>query len=138
MRDVCRNKLTAHERHATCAHPIGSLSCMRQAVACWRKIRADRFACKSGAGVLPQWSRQAGRSGPASCEHFAVTTATRPEALSLREFVPSSEASAWFGIGASKRTPEPKLQARLTNLGGTVLGRSSADLAKLISDEVKT
>jgi hypothetical protein len=69
---------------------------------------------------------------------LAVTTATRPEALSLREFVPGSEASAWFGIDASKRTPEPKLQTRLTNLGGTVLGRSSADLAKLISDEVKT
>jgi hypothetical protein len=66
---------------------------------------------------------------------LAVTTATRPEALSLREFVPGSEASAWFGIDASKRTPEPKLQTRLTNLGGTVLGRSSADLAKLISDE---
>jgi len=48
------------------------------------------------------------------------------------------QASAWFGIGASKRTPEPKLQARLTNVGGTVLGRSPADLAKLISHEVKT
>jgi hypothetical protein len=46
------------------------------------------------------------------------------EALPLREFVSGSEASAWFGIGASKRTPKPKLQARLTNLGGTVLGRS--------------
>jgi len=78
---------------------------------------------------FPQWSRRSGRSGPASCEHFAVTTATRSEAF---------QASAWFGIGASKRTPEPKLQARLTNVGGTVLGRSPADLAKLISHEVKT
>jgi len=26
-------KMTAHKRHAASAHPIGSLSCMRQAVA---------------------------------------------------------------------------------------------------------
>jgi tripartite-type tricarboxylate transporter receptor subunit TctC len=32
---------------------------------------------------------------------------------------------------------DPKLQARLANLGGTALGGSPADFAKLISDEVK-
>jgi hypothetical protein len=32
---------------------------------------------------------------------------------------------------------KPKLQARLANLGGTVLGGSPADFAKLIYDEVK-
>ena len=63
------------------------------------------------------------------------------------------EASAWYGIGGPKRTPEevierlnkevnvsiadPKLQARLADLGGTALGGSPADFAKLISDEVK-
>ena len=31
----------------------------------------------------------------------------------------------------------PKLQARLADLGGTALGGSPADFAKLISDEVK-
>jgi tripartite-type tricarboxylate transporter receptor subunit TctC len=57
------------------------------------------------------------------------------------------------GIGGPKRTPEdviekmnkevnvsiadPKLQAKLANLGGTALGGSPADFAKLISDEVK-
>ena len=32
---------------------------------------------------------------------------------------------------------DPKLQAQLANLGGTALGGSPADFAKLISDEVK-
>jgi len=67
--------------------------------------------------------------------------------------LPGYEASAWFGIGAPKRTPEevierlnkqvnvsiadPKLQTRLANLGGTVLAGSPADFGKLISDETK-
>jgi tripartite-type tricarboxylate transporter receptor subunit TctC len=88
---------------------------------------------------------------------LAVTTATRspilPDVPALSDTLPGYEASAWFGIGAPKRTPEevierlnkqvnvsiadPKLQARLANLGGTVLGGSPADFAKLISDEVK-
>jgi tripartite-type tricarboxylate transporter receptor subunit TctC len=88
---------------------------------------------------------------------LAVTTATRspmlPDVPALSETLPGYEASAWFGIGAPKRTPEkvierlnkqvnvsiadPKLQARLANLGGTVLGGSPVDFAKLIYDEVK-
>ena len=67
--------------------------------------------------------------------------------------MPGYEASAWFGICGPKRTPEdvieklnkevnisiadPKFQARLAHLGGTALGGSPADFAKLISDEVK-
>jgi tripartite-type tricarboxylate transporter receptor subunit TctC len=88
---------------------------------------------------------------------LAVTTATRspmlPDVPALSETLPGYEASGWFGIGAPKRTPEeiierlnkevnvsvadPKLQARLADLGGMVLGGSPADFAKLISDEVK-
>ena len=53
------------------------------------------------------------------------------------EFVPGYEASAWSGIGAPKNTPaeivdklnreinaglaDPKIKARLADLGGTVL-----------------
>ena len=86
---------------------------------------------------------------PASIEHIragklralAVTTATRSEALpdvpTVGEFVPGYEASAWYGIGAPKNTPaeiidklnkeinaglaDPKMKARLADLGGTVL-----------------
>src|SRR6266566_5032534 len=88
---------------------------------------------------------------------LAVTTVARspilPDVPALGETLPGYEASAWFGLGGPKRTPEdvieklnkevnvsiadPKLQARLANLGGTALGGSPADFAKLISDEVK-
>jgi tripartite-type tricarboxylate transporter receptor subunit TctC len=88
---------------------------------------------------------------------LAVTTVARspilPDIPALGETLPGYEASAWYGIGGPKRTPEevieklnkevnvsiadPKFQARLANLGGMALGGSPADFAKLISDEVK-
>ena len=72
---------------------------------------------------------------------LAVTTAARSEALpdiaTVAEFVPDYEASVWAGIGAPKVTPaeivnklnkevnaaldDPKMKARLADLGGTVL-----------------
>jgi tripartite-type tricarboxylate transporter receptor subunit TctC len=88
---------------------------------------------------------------------LAVTTAARspilPDIPTLGETSPGYEASAWYGIGGPKRTPEevieklnreinvsiadPKFQARLAHLGGTPLGGSPSDFGKLISDEVK-
>jgi tripartite-type tricarboxylate transporter receptor subunit TctC len=88
---------------------------------------------------------------------LAVTTATRSEALpavpTVAEFVPGYEASAWWGIGAPKNTPadivnklnreinaalaDPKMKARLADLGGTVLPGSPADFGKLIADETE-
>src|SRR5262245_54889095 len=82
---------------------------------------------------------------------LAVTTATRSEVLpdvpTVGEFVPGYEASAWFGVAAPKNTPaqiveklnteinaglaDPKIKARLTDLGGTVLAHSPADFGKL-------
>jgi tripartite-type tricarboxylate transporter receptor subunit TctC len=86
---------------------------------------------------------------------LAVTTATRVEALAdiptVSDFVPSYEASTWYGVGVPKNTPaeivdtlnltinaalaDPKLKARLADLGSTALGGSSADFGKLIADE---
>jgi tripartite-type tricarboxylate transporter receptor subunit TctC len=102
---------------------------------------------------------------PPSVEHIkagklralAVTTATRAEALpdipTVSDFVPGYEASAWYGIGAPKSTPaeiidtlnkeinaglsDPKIKARLADLGGTVLSGSPADFGKLIADETE-
>ena len=102
---------------------------------------------------------------PASIEYIragklralAVTTATRSEALpdipTVGDFVPGYEASAWFGVGAPKNTPaeiidklnkeinaglaDPKIKARLADLGGTVLAGSPADFGKLIADETE-
>ena len=88
---------------------------------------------------------------------LAVTTTARsailPDVPALGETLPGYEASSWYGLGGPKRTPEeiierlnkevnvsiadPKFEARLANLGGTALGGSPADFAKLISDEVK-
>jgi tripartite-type tricarboxylate transporter receptor subunit TctC len=88
---------------------------------------------------------------------LAVTTATRSEALpdvpTVDEFVPGYEASAWFGVGAPKATPaeiveklnteinaalgDPKMKARLADLGGTPLLGSPADFGKLIADETE-
>jgi tripartite-type tricarboxylate transporter receptor subunit TctC len=100
---------------------------------------------------------------PAAIEHIkagtmralAVTTATRSEALpgvpTVGDFLPGYEASAWYGIGAPKNTPpdvvatlnkeinaalaDPKIKARLADLGGSVMGGSSADFGRLIADE---
>jgi tripartite-type tricarboxylate transporter receptor subunit TctC len=88
---------------------------------------------------------------------LAVTTATRPETLpdvpTVGEFVPGYEASSWYGLGAPKATPaeivdklntevntalaDPKMKARLADLGGTPLLGSPADFGKLIADETE-
>jgi tripartite-type tricarboxylate transporter receptor subunit TctC len=88
---------------------------------------------------------------------LAVTTLTRAEKLpdipAVAEFVPGYEASGWFGIGAPKNTPfeiiqtlnreinaglaDPKMKARLADLGGTVLPGSPADFGKLIAEETE-
>ena len=72
---------------------------------------------------------------------LAVATGTRldvlPDIPTVAEFVPGYEASFWFGVGAPKATPveivdklnkevdaaldDPKMKARLAELGGTVL-----------------
>ena len=102
---------------------------------------------------------------PASIEHIragklralAVTTATRSEALpdipTVGEFVPGYEASAWYRRrraqehagrdrrqaqqGDQRGLADPKIKARLADLGGTVLRGSPADFGKLIADETE-
>jgi tripartite-type tricarboxylate transporter receptor subunit TctC len=88
---------------------------------------------------------------------IAVTTTTRldllPDIPTVGEFLPGFEASVWFGIGAPRNTPpdiieklnkeinaalaDPKLKARLAELGGTVLAASPTDFGKLITDETE-
>ena len=86
---------------------------------------------------------------------LAVTTATRNEALpdvpTVADTVPGYEASAWFGIGAPKGTPadiieklnktvnaalaDPKMKARLADLGGIPMGGTPAAFGKVMADE---
>jgi tripartite-type tricarboxylate transporter receptor subunit TctC len=88
---------------------------------------------------------------------LAVTTATRSDALpgvpTVAETVPGYEASAWFGLGAPKGTPaevvdklnaavnaglaDPRLKARLADLGGTMLVGTPANFGKLIAEETE-
>jgi tripartite-type tricarboxylate transporter receptor subunit TctC len=88
---------------------------------------------------------------------LAVTTATReaslPNVPSVGETVPGYEASAWFGVSAPKGTPrevveklnvainqllvDPKIQKRLSDLGGTPIPGTPEDFGKLISNETQ-
>ena len=88
---------------------------------------------------------------------LAVTSATRQAALpdvpTVGEFVPGYEGTAWFGIGAPKNTPkeivdklnqeintglaDPKLNARLEELGGVPMSMTPADFGKFITDETE-
>jgi len=76
-----------------------------------------------------------------------------PDVASVAEFVPGYEASSWYGIGAPRATPagiidtlnkavnaglaDPKLKARLGDLGGTLLPGSPAAFGQLIADETE-
>ena len=88
---------------------------------------------------------------------LAVTSATRweglPDTPTVGDFIPGYEASSLFGLGAPKKTPveiidklnketnaaldDPKLKARLVELGGTLLPGSPADFGKLIADDTE-
>ena len=85
---------------------------------------------------------------------LAVTTASRlsalPDVPTVGEFVPGYEASGFAGIGAPRNTPpeiiamlnkelnaglaDSKIQARIVELGGTVLGGSPAEFGAIISE----
>jgi tripartite-type tricarboxylate transporter receptor subunit TctC len=88
---------------------------------------------------------------------LGMTTATRadvlPDVPAVAEFVPGYEASAWFGIGAAKGTPaevierlnkelnaalaDPKIKARLADLGGTVMPGSPQEFGSLVTAEIE-
>jgi tripartite-type tricarboxylate transporter receptor subunit TctC len=88
---------------------------------------------------------------------LAVTGATRSAALvdvpTMGTYLPGYEASSFFGVGAPKNMPaelidklnieinaiiaDPKIKARLADLGSTVVPGSPADFGKLIAEETE-
>jgi tripartite-type tricarboxylate transporter receptor subunit TctC len=88
---------------------------------------------------------------------LAVTTATRSAALpdipTVDDFVPGYEASTWYGVGVRKNAPaevidklnkeinaalaDPKIKARLADLGGEALPGTPADFGKLVAEETE-
>jgi tripartite-type tricarboxylate transporter receptor subunit TctC len=88
---------------------------------------------------------------------LAVTTAARSEMLpdipTVGEFVPGYEASGWIGVGTPKNTPteivdklnkeinvalaDPKIRARIADLGSPVFASSPAEFANFIAAETE-
>jgi tripartite-type tricarboxylate transporter receptor subunit TctC len=88
---------------------------------------------------------------------LAVTTVTRsdtlPDVPTVGDFVPGYEAATWYGLGAPKNTPseivdelnkevnaglaDPKVRARLADLGFTVFASSPVEFSKLIAGETE-
>jgi tripartite-type tricarboxylate transporter receptor subunit TctC len=86
---------------------------------------------------------------------LAVTSANRQEALPetapMADFLPGYEAIGWFGLFAPKNTPDevvdrlnkevnaalsdPKLKARLADLGGEPLPGSPEDFGRRVADD---
>jgi tripartite-type tricarboxylate transporter receptor subunit TctC len=76
-----------------------------------------------------------------------------PDIPTVGDFVPGYEASNWYGVGAPKATPaeiveklnkeisaglaDPKIEARLADLGGIALTGSPSDFGKLIVEETE-
>jgi tripartite-type tricarboxylate transporter receptor subunit TctC len=76
-----------------------------------------------------------------------------PDVPAVAEFVPGYQAAAFQGFGAPKGTPgeiidrlnteiqallrDPKVRARLADLGSTALALSPADFGKLIAAETE-
>jgi tripartite-type tricarboxylate transporter receptor subunit TctC len=95
---------------------------------------------------------RAGRLRP-----LGVTVAARwpalPDVPPIAETVPGYEASVWYGIAAPKATPpevvaalnrsvnaalaNPKMQARLADLGGIPMPMSPGEFGKLVADETE-
>ena len=88
---------------------------------------------------------------------LGVSTATRVEALpdvpTVSEFVPGYEATGWTGIGAPRDTPpdiidtlnraiseavaDPKIKARLEDLGNAPYALAPAEFGKLLASETE-
>jgi tripartite-type tricarboxylate transporter receptor subunit TctC len=102
---------------------------------------------------------------PASIEHIragrqralAVATAMRSEVLpnvaTVADFLPGYEASAWNGVGVPKDTPaeiidtlnkeinaalaDPRIKARIAELGAAVFPTSPSEFGKFIAEETE-
>jgi tripartite-type tricarboxylate transporter receptor subunit TctC len=102
---------------------------------------------------------------PTAIEHIrsgrlralAVTTETRspvlPNIPSIGDFVPGYEVSQWYAVGLRKNTPaeiidrlnteinaaltNPKMTARLADLGNTAFPGSPADLGQFVADDTE-
>src|SRR5204863_3600452 len=85
--------------------------------------------------------------------HHHARSPALPAVPVVADFVPGFEASAWFGMGVPKGTPaeivdklnsevnaalaDPKIKARLLDMGGISIAGSPADFGKLLAEETE-
>jgi tripartite-type tricarboxylate transporter receptor subunit TctC len=92
-----------------------------------------------------------------SLRALGVTTSTRsvvlPDIPTVGEFVPGYEASIWYGLRMPKNTPDaiidklnkeinaaladPKLKARVADLGGAPMSMTTAEFGKFVAAETE-
>src|SRR5262249_11570553 len=131
-------------RHAACAVPRP-------------RPRPERSAGWASAGAVRQHLFLDRAHQVRESARAAVTTATRvpslPDVPTVGEFVPGYEVSVWFSVTAPRNTPpeiiatlnreinaglaDPKLKARLVELGGAPMPMTPAELGKLITSETE-
>jgi tripartite-type tricarboxylate transporter receptor subunit TctC len=125
-------------------------------------LRSRRYdGCSKTAGSMSESRDEINRKALARLDkalpEVLVTSAVRLPALPdipvMNEFLPGFEANTWSGIGAPKNTPagiieklnqeinatlaDPKMKARIADLGADVLSGSPADFAKLIAADTQ-
>jgi len=103
----------------------------------------------------PSTSIEAVRAG--KLRVLAVSTVTRweglPDVPTVGEFVPGYEVITWFGLCAPRNTPaaivnklnkeintalaDPKMRARISDMGASPFAGSSSDFGKLIAEETE-
>ena len=82
-----------------------------------------------------------------------MRTEALPDVPTVADFVPGYESSQWYGMAVPRNTPaeiinklnreinaglhDPKIKARLDDLGGSPLGGSPADFGNLIVEETE-
>jgi tripartite-type tricarboxylate transporter receptor subunit TctC len=110
--------------------------------------------CRKAAGdSLTKVARVGSAFNYSVVQKTALSWVALPDIPTVADFVPGYEASFWTGIGAPKNAPadivdklnreinaglaDPKIKARMADLGGTGLALSPADFGKLIAEETE-
>jgi hypothetical protein len=164
---LCQGKPGQDQRRVARRRDLKSLGWRTVQVDDWRRhgsysvsrqrARANRSSRRTGAGRFRHHAcldrvHQGGQAARACGVHgHALARAAGPS--DRREFVPGYESSGYFGFGAPARTPagiidklnkeinaglaDPKLKTQLADLGGIILGGSSADFRTLITEETE-
>jgi tripartite-type tricarboxylate transporter receptor subunit TctC len=117
-------------------------------------FRSDR---RKGTGLFHPIPAAIAHIRSGTLRALAVTATSRvdvlPDIPTIADFIPGFEASGWLGLGAPKKTPseiierlnkeinaglaDPKINARLAELGSTPIVLSLAAFRKFIADEVE-